>query len=43
MNPKERRNYEFEYRRQERLKQDLEAEVMLKEQMDFTKKLVGSA
>lgn len=42
MDTKEKRRYDAEQRRQERLKADLESERLLKEQMDFTKRLVAS-
>jgi hypothetical protein len=43
MDAKEKRRYDAEQRRQARLKEDLESERLLKEQMDLTKKLVSSA
>jgi hypothetical protein len=37
MDTKEKRRYDAEKRRQERLKADLESERLLQERMDFTK------
>jgi len=42
MNDKQRKKYEADKRKQERMQADLEAERLLIEEMDFTKLIVKS-
>jgi len=43
MDSKEKRKYEAEQKKKERMKEDLESERIMKEQIDLTKKLILSA
>lgn len=43
MTPKERRKYEAEKKKRERIEEDLQSEKLLKEQIEFEKRLVKSA
>ena len=43
MTPKERRKYEAERKKKERIEEDLQSERMLKQQIEHEKRLVKSA